>query len=220
MASFIFDMDGILFQTDKILERSLADTFARLRSMNIWDSETPIKTYREIMGVPLQKVWKTLLQEHSIAIREQANEFFHERLIQNIEEGNGALYPNVEELFTHLKGHGHAIYIASNGMPLYLAAIVKYYGLDQWVTETFSIQQITSMDKGDLVKSIIEKHGIDGGAVIGDRLSDINAAKANNLTAIGCRFDFAQEAELAQADVVIEDLMELKQLVNKVHLEI
>lgn len=220
MASFIFDMDGTLFQTDKILEQSLADVFAQLRSVNRWDSETPIGQYREIMGVPLQKVWETLLPEHSDTLRQQANEFFHERLIQNIEEGNGALYPNVEELFTYLKRQGHSIYIASNGQSAYLAAIVKFYGLDQWVTETFSIQQITSMDKGDLVYSIIEKHGIDSGAVIGDRLSDINAAKANGLTAIGCRFDFAQEAELAQADLVIEDLMELKQLVNKIHLEI
>lgn len=220
MASFIFDMDGTLFQTDKILEQSLADVFEQLRSVNRWDSETPIGQYREIMGVPLQKVWETLLPEHSDTLRQQANEFFHERLIQNIEEGNGALYPNVEELFTYLKRQGHSIYIASNGQSAYLAAIVKFYGLDQWVTETFSIQQITSMDKGDLVYSIIEKHGIDSGAVIGDRLSDINAAKANGLTAIGCRFDFAQEEELAQADLVIEDLMELKQLVNKIHLEI
>ncbi|MDN3451322.1 HAD hydrolase-like protein [Planococcus sp. APC 3906] len=220
MASFIFDMDGTLFQTDKILERSLADVFDRLRSLKRWNSETPIEQYRAIMGVPLPKVWETLLPEHSDRIRQQANEFFHERLIENIEEGNGALYPNVEELFAHLTKQGHHIYIASNGQSGYLAAIVKFYGLDQWVTETFSIQQITSMDKGDLVKSIIGKYGIDSGAVIGDRLSDIDAAKANELTAIGCRFDFAQEEELAQADFVIEDLLELKQLMHKVHLEI
>ncbi|MES9672772.1 nucleosidase, partial [Bacillus pseudomycoides] len=42
------------------------------------------------------------------------------------------------------------------------------------------------------------------------RLSDINAAKNNGLLAIGCNFDFAQEDELAQADLVINDLMELK----------
>ena len=220
MASFIFDMDGTLFQTDKILEQSLADVFDRLRSLNRWDSETPIEQYRAIMGVPLPKVWETLLPEHSDSIRHQANEFFHERLIENIKEGNGALYPNVEEVFAHLKRQGHPIYIASNGQSAYLAAIVKFYVLDQWVTETFSIQQITSMDKGDLVKSIIGKYGIDSGAVIGDRLSDIDAAKANGLTAIGCRFDFAQEEELAQADFVIEDLLELKQLMSKVHLEI
>ncbi|HDR7206506.1 TPA: HAD hydrolase-like protein, partial [Bacillus cereus] len=103
-----------------------------------------------------------------------------------------------------------SIYIASNGLKEYLRAIVTYYALDKWVTETFSIEQIQSLNKGDLVKSIMNKYDIKEAAVVGDRLSDINAAKDNGLLAIGCNFDFAQEDELAQADVVIDDLMELK----------
>ncbi|MCH4825904.1 HAD hydrolase-like protein [Planococcus halocryophilus] len=217
MKSFIFDMDGTLFQTDRILEIALDDTFDRLRTLNLWDSGTPLEKYREIMGVPLPEVWKKLLPEHSLETREEANDYFHERLIQNIESGKGALYPNVEEIFMHLKNQGHAIYIASNGLTAYLAAIVAFYGLDRWVTETFSIQQISSLDKGRLVETIVRKYDITNGAVIGDRLSDINAAKMNKLIAIGCRFDFAQEDELAQADFVIEDLSELILLSSKLN---
>lgn len=215
MKSFIFDMDGTLFQTDKILELALNDTFDRLKTLNLWDGATPIEKYRKIMGVPLPKVWEELLPNRSFEIREDANAYFHERLIHNIESGNGALYPNVEVLFNHLKKEGHAIYIASNGLTAYLAAIVAFYRLNRWVTETFSIQQIPSLDKGELVRTIVEKYKIENGAVIGDRLSDIHAARINNLTAIGCRFDFAQEHELAQADFVIEDLLELVKLLPK-----
>ena len=52
---------------------------------------------------------------------------------------------------------------------------------------------------------------------MGDRLSDINAAKDNGLVAIGCNFDFAQSDELTQSDIVINDLIERKTLlpVNK-----
>lgn len=214
MTSFIFDMDGTLFQTDKILELALVDAFDRLRKLNLWDAGTPIDKYREIMGVPLPKVWEELLPQHSGEVRKAANEFFHERLIWNIQNGNGALYPNVEEVFKYITDNGHKIYIASNGLTAYLAAITKFYRLDRWVTETFSIEQVSSLDKGELVRSIMEKYHIQDGAVIGDRLSDINAAKANKLTAIGCRFDFAQESELAQADFVIEDLAELMDLTN------
>jgi len=35
--------------------------------------------------------------------------------------------------------------------------------------------------------------------------------------AVGCNFDFAQEAELAQADVVIDDLKELKTIVSNIN---
>lgn len=71
------------------------------------------------------------------------------------------------------------------------------------------------MNKSDLVQSIIKKYGITNAAVAGDRLSDINAAKDNGLVAIGCNFDFAQDDELSQADIIIDDLIELKTIVSQ-----
>ncbi|WP_153978937.1 HAD hydrolase-like protein [Paenibacillus xylanilyticus] len=209
--SLIFDMDGTLFQTDKILELSLEDTFNHLRARHEWFTSTPIDQYREIMGVPLPKVWETLLPQHSAEVRELTDAYFLERLIHNIRNGKGALYPNVKEIFTYFKNRDFSIYIASNGLTEYLRAIVEYYRLDHWVTETFSIQQIQSLNKSDLVQQIIVKYGISNGAVIGDRLSDIHAAKDNGLVAVGCNFDFAKSDELSQADIVIDDLIELKE---------
>jgi phosphoglycolate phosphatase-like HAD superfamily hydrolase len=168
------------------------------------------------MGVPLPKVWEALLPNHSNEIRKQTDAYFIERLIENIKSGKGALYPNVMEIFSYLKENHYTIFIASNGLVEYLQAIVSYYHLDSWVTETFSIQQIQSLDKGDLVKKIINKYNITTSAVVGDRLSDINAAKDNGLTAIGCNFNFAQENELTQANFVIDDLIELKTIIPKI----
>lgn len=214
--SLIFDMDGTLFQTDKILERSLDDTFDHLRSQNKWDTITPIDKYREIMGAPLPKVWEALLPTHSNEVREQTDVYFLERLVENIRSGKGDLYPNVKEIFSYLKANNMSIYIASNGLTDYLNAIVSFYNLDDWVTETFSIQQIQTLNKADLVKEIVKKYNIENAAVIGDRLSDINAAKDNGLIAIGCNFDFAQADELVQADFVINDLLELKTVLPKI----
>ena len=87
LQALIFDMDGTLFQTDKILELSLDDTFDHLRSLQLWDTVTPIDKYREIMGVPLPKVWEALLPNHSNEVREQTDAYFLERLIENIKSG-------------------------------------------------------------------------------------------------------------------------------------
>ncbi|WP_249777685.1 HAD family hydrolase [Paenalkalicoccus suaedae] len=214
MNALIFDMDGTLFQTNLILEMTLEDTFNQLRETGEWEGATPIETYRNIMGVPLPKVWATLLPAHSQQVKEQVDAYFLERLVAHIEAGNGALYPSTLETMAELQ-KTHRIYIASNGLIPYLKAIVDYYGLDEFVQGVYSIDQIDSMSKSDLVATIIKDHDIKSGAVIGDRLSDINAAKDNGLVAIGCRFDFAQEDELAQADVVIEELGELLMLVEK-----
>jgi len=100
--AIIFDMDGTLFQTHKILENSLEETFSYLRDHDLWEKETPIQKYREIMGVPLPVVWETLLPKHSDEVREEANRIFHIQLIQSILNGKGALYPHAEETFNQL----------------------------------------------------------------------------------------------------------------------
>lgn len=214
VTSLIFDMDGTLFQTDKILELSLEDTFNYLRELHLWDADTPLQMYRNIMGAPLPVVWETLLPNQSDSIRFSANEYFHGRLIENINAGRGALYPNVIELFNYLKQNNCNIFIASNGQIEYLKSIIDFYHLDQWVTETFSIQQIKSQNKSDLVKEIMSKYDIKIGAVIGDRLSDVQAAKSNGLYAIGCDFDFAKLEELVQADTIISNFVELEEFLN------
>ncbi|UOQ92156.1 HAD hydrolase-like protein [Halobacillus shinanisalinarum] len=207
--SFIFDMDGTLFQTNKILELSLQDAFDRLRSMDLWKEETPIQQYREIMGVPLPEVWETLLPDHSNKVREITNDHFHKCLIANIKGGSGELYPNVEKVLRYLKENNYPIFIASNGLTEYLNTIVDYYQLNNWIVETFSIQNIASQDKADLVGEIVKKYDIDQAAVVGDRLSDFRAAKTNGMLSIGCTFDFAKEEELQQANLTIDNLSEL-----------
>lgn len=63
-----------------------------------------------------------------------------------------------------------------------------------------------------MVKRIILENRIKNGVVVGDRLSDIQAAKDNGLLAIGVNFDFAHPSELKQADQVINSLKELLDL--------
>lgn len=215
MKAIIFDMDGTLFQTDTILEQSLEEAFVVLRERGDWQGAAPIEAYRNIMGVPLPAVWEALLPGKSDETKREMDAYFLERLIVNINEGKGVLYPDVTEVFAGLSAEGYQMFIASNGLVRYLAAIVEYFGLNEWVKETFSIEQAESSDKAELVRMIIEKYDVTEGAVVGDRLSDIRAAKANDLLAVGCRFDFAQEQELKEADLVIDGLKELTDVLKQ-----
>lgn len=219
MKAVIFDMDGTLFQTGTILEQSLEEAFAVLRERGDWQGAAPIEEYQNIMGVPLPAVWDALLPGKSDETKREMDSYFLERLIANISEGKGALYPDVREVFAVLAAEGYRIFIASNGLVRYLAAIVEYYDLDEWVAETFSIEQAATLDKGELVRMIIEKYDVTEGAVVGDRLSDIRAAKANGLFAVGCRFDFAQEQELKEADAVIDGLVELQKVLAQMQVK-
>lgn len=210
--SIIFDMDGTLFQTNLILEPALEETFEILRKENLWDTETPIVQYRKIMGVPLPVVWETLCPNHSMETREKSNKVFHTKLIELIKTRKGALYPDVERTLSELSRE-HRLFIASNGQVEYLRAIVETYHLDRFIQHTYSIQLIETGHKSDLVQKVKRENQIGEGYVVGDRSSDIFAAKDNGLIAVGVNFDFAQEEELKQADFVVNNFMEILELV-------
>ncbi|TSI06226.1 HAD hydrolase-like protein [Lysinibacillus sp. BW-2-10] len=210
--AIIFDMDGTLFQTNLILEPALEATFNKLRSKNLWKGATPIEQYREIMGVPLPTVWETLCPMHSSEIRNQSNKWFQQELIVQIKSGNGALYHEVEETLK-LLAMKYPLYIASNGEMAYLQAIIEQYQLNRFIQKVYSIECISSNNKSDLVQWIIKENHITRGYVIGDRSSDLQAAKDNQLTSIGVRFDFAQESELELANYVVTSFKEILTIV-------
>lgn len=210
--AIIFDMDGTLFQTNLILEPALEETFDVLRKENLWHIKTPIEQYRKIMGVPLPVVWETLCPNHSLEIREKSNEIFHKKLIELIKAQKGALYADVESTLNELSKN-HQLFIASNGQIEYLQAIVETYQLDRFIQHTYSIQLIKSGHKSDLVKMVKNENQLTEGYVVGDRSSDISAAKDNDLIAIGVNFDFAQEDELKKADFVVNNFKEIIELV-------
>ncbi|WP_186578740.1 NIF family HAD-type phosphatase [Aquibacillus kalidii] len=210
--TIIFDMDGTLFQTNKILEKSLHDTFNELKKKGLWNEVTPIEKYREIMGVPLEEVWKVLLPNGTDQTRIEANHYFQDKLMEHIVKGNGALYTNADRLLANLQQSGYTLFIASNGQQNYLNSICEFYQLNRWVKEVFSIESIASQDKGDLVKTIIKKYNLKEAIVVGDRSSDFNAASANGFQSIGCCFDFAKEEELVKANYIVNDLLEIEDI--------
>lgn len=213
--AIIFDMDGTLFQTNLILEPALEATFDFLREENLWDRETPTEQYRKIMGVPLPVVWETLCPNHSRETREKSNERFQQKLIELIQAQKGALYPDVETTLMELS-KTHSIFVASNGQIDYLEAIINTYQLNRFIQCTYSIQHVKTSNKSDLVQMVKHENLIEKGYVIGDRSSDIVAAKANGLIAVGVNFDFAQEDELIEADYVVNQFKEILTLKNLV----
>ncbi|QPC45896.1 HAD hydrolase-like protein [Mangrovibacillus cuniculi] len=212
--AIIFDMDGTLFQTDLILERALEATFHMLREKGLWDGPTPLKVYQKIMGVPLSVVWQTLCPNHSSEVHESSNDYFQEALIGLIKQKRGALYDDVESTLEVLSQE-YTLFIASNGVTDYLQAIVETYELHKFVTKTYSIDLIANGSKTDLVRLIKEENEIVFGYVVGDRISDFAAGSGNDLTSIGVKFDYAQEKELQQADIVVERFEELIDVIKK-----
>lgn len=206
--AIFFDMDGTIFNTTSVLGIALDRTFDVLRAGKLWSGATPIETYYEIMGVPLPVVWQKLCPQFDEPLRIRCNELFHTHLITSIQQGEGRIYDGVQDVLQTLY-EKYPLFITSNGEVAYLQAIVDAFELRPYFTGIYSIQQIDSLDKAKLVELAKAEHKVTEGFVVGDRLSDINAAKANQLQAIGVDFDFAQQEELVQADYVVTSLYDI-----------
>lgn len=211
--SVIFDMDGTLFQTEKILEESLNQTLGQLDQLQIHYINNPVEKYKELMGVPLDEVWKNLLDNPLDENIQKANEIFQKTLIFCIQSGKGMLYEAVEEVLGYIKSKQYDIFIASNGDVEYLNAIYEKYSLEQYIKNVYSINEIESSSKVDLIKHIIKEERTNPQFIVGDRLSDFQAGKENNINVIGCKFYFSKEEELLKADHVVNSLKDLKLII-------
>lgn len=211
--SVIFDMDGTLFQTEKILEESLNQTLNQLDQLQIHYIDNPVEKYKELMGVPLDEVWMNLLTNPLVENIKKANEVFQISLISCIQSGKGMLYEGVREVFEYIKSKQYDIFIASNGDVEYLNAIYEKYHLQIYIKNVYSINEIASSSKVDLVKHIIKEENTNPQFIVGDRMSDFQAGKENNIEVIGCRFYFSMEEELKVANHVVDSLKDLKLII-------
>jgi phosphoglycolate phosphatase len=215
----IFDMDGTLFQTETVLVPALHKTFDRLRREGQWQGDTPVEEYLRILGVPIPEVWRQLMPEASEAVRDRAAAWFLDDIIDEIGQGNGRLYPDVLTTLAVLADQGIPLFVASNGRQRYLAAIRTAFQLEHYFIDFYSLDRFSLMSKSALVKQLLNDYQIERAVMVGDRYSDIQAAKDNGLWAIGCRFGFANDEELRGADVIIHQFSEIGsvwvEIVNK-----
>jgi phosphoglycolate phosphatase len=70
-------------------------------------------------------------------------------------------------------------------------------------------EQFSFISKSDILGKIKEKYPKDM-VIIGDRAQDIEAGIKNNIYTIGCSYGFALENELSDADLIINNINDLR----------
>jgi phosphoglycolate phosphatase len=207
--AIIFDMDGTLFQTETVLVPALHKTFERLRREGEWQGDTPVEEYLRILGVPIPEVWRQLMPDVDEVVRARAAAWFLDDIIAEIEQGNGRLYQDVLTTLSSLADQGIPLFVASNGRSRYLAAIRAAFQLERYFIDFYSLDRFSLSSKSALVKQLLHDYQIESAVMVGDRCSDIQAAKENGLWSIGCLFGFANDEELRGADAIIHQFSEI-----------
>ena len=85
------------------------------------------------------------------------------------------------------------------------------FHLDSYFEELIATEEYGFLPKNEILRSIKNRYETDI-AIVGDRFQDIEAGKDNNILTIGCSYGYGSASELQDADIIIRDILELKNI--------
>ena len=133
-----------------------------------------------------------------------------------VRNGRGSLFPGAVDALESLSSDGRLLAVATNAGRGYMNHILDYFDIRRYFAEARCAGQEGTRDKADLIALILDGLAVapDRSVMVGDRQSDIDAARRAGTRAIGCTWGFASGTELAQADRLIDRFGELPDAVR------
>lgn len=201
-----FDVDGTLFTSEAIVHdayRDALDRFAPARN-GAW----PVPSTRTILdqiGKTSGQILKNLFPAITPSETHELGHLIRKNLIRLIHDGRGSLLHGVEDTLRALQISGYQLRLASNGNPNYVEAIVTHYRLDRFFGPFVAVDGQDTRDKGDVLntyKSLLGVHDREL-CMVGDRESDLNAARKAGCHFIGLLCGHGSPAELDAPEAVL-----------------
>jgi len=191
----IFDLDGTLSDTAKA-------TFAAVKEgTEIYGfPEVAYELILSAMGLPglefYSRLYPTVSREELLTIEKQIDDA-EERMIKSL--GAKILFPGVYGMLDKLSNDGFCLYIASTGSKSHVYTTLKASGIERYFAEIHCGRP----EKISMVKEIISGRDITEWAMIGDMFKDSEAARGNNILAIGAGFGYLAKEDESLFDYVI-----------------
>lgn len=120
---------------------------------------------------------------------------------------NNSVYPGVREMLGELRQQGFPLYVCTSKQQHFAERILKAFELDGFFAAIFGDKaEYASHSKVDLLARLLSAHSLGSGPagawMIGDRIYDIEAARANGLPCLLVGWGYGTAEEFAQADAV------------------
>jgi phosphoglycolate phosphatase len=207
-----FDVDGTLFSSENIILDTYIESIQNFVTATSLQIEIPTKEkILEQVGLPVKEIFKNLLPFLKEDQRDSISDNVLKLLCEKIESKKGTLYEGVLETVSHLSTKEYLLFIASNGRAPYINSILNTYGLKKYFGELVVINYSTIRSKGDILKSYIKRMNLAGKNIlmVGDRISDLDAALENNSPFAFCEFGHAEKGEVNTYDIALKNMSDL-----------
>ncbi|MHA2073221.1 MAG: HAD family hydrolase, partial [Candidatus Hodarchaeales archaeon] len=210
----IFDFDGTLFKGETfslpIFHNCLRNLYSKFTIKHKYPSDETILSQ---FGKQAEDIYKDLFGSTNVEIINYFSKCVEHLEVKSFEEGGGELFPNIEKVLSILKENGFRMAICTNAREDYIEAAINRFHLNRFFDEIFAAGMFPGKDKKWMVQNLVKKLSSSQFMVVGDRYHDIEAAKANNGIAVGCKYGYGRK-EIEKADVVISSFIELLSILD------
>ena len=207
-ALIIFDIDGTLFQTDRVTTPAVQRTFAAYGL-----PEPDAAVIGSFFGRPNEFYLDWLA---SLSPPGKAGEIIDavNQLELKLIGEEGRLYPGAREALRDLRQWGCVLAICSNGPEDYVAEFLRAHDLARLFAMVRARGNVYD-GKIAMVREILEHISTRPAAVVGDRQDDIEAAHAHGAYAIAAAYGFGSAPERIDADRCVASAHEIFAAVQK-----
>lgn len=208
--TMIFDYDGTLHNSIKIYAPAFRKAYGYLVQQGL--AEEKVWGEKEIshwLGFNSKEMWDAFMPHLSQEMKEHCSKILGEEMKRLVEAGEPVLYEGAIDTLDYLKNKGFRLVFLSNCRRYYRDAHKATFSLDRYFEDMVCSEEHSFIPKHEIMSRIKGKYP-EKQVIIGDRAQDIEAGLKNGIYTIGCTYGFAAEGELKDADLLINDIIELK----------
>jgi len=197
----LFDLDGTLTKSDEGVTKAMAHAFDFFG--------LKYESYEELTKYIGPPIFNTFIEEYGFPVEkaklamEKYREYYRSKGFMENE-----LYSGMRELLADLKEHGKRLAVATLKPEDDAKRVLEYFNIDGYFDCVAGAAEEAAFNKkANIIEIAMAKSGgVDRThtVMIGDRGSDVVAAKLCGVASIGVLFGYGAAAEFADADFVAE----------------
>ena len=203
----IFDLDGTLYDTEKVSIEALQTALSKFEIDDVTDDEIRGQ-FGEVTDTIVRNLVPDMSEKFYMGLKEEIK-YQEEKLIPK----KGELYDGVRDMLDHLDKNGFGLSICSNGRVKYINIVLETTGIEGYFTHIKGNKPGKS--KADQIRILLEVLGNNKAVMVGDRYHDIEAAREVGIQSVGAAYGFGRE-EVESADHIAETPSDVYRIIKEI----
>lgn len=207
MDAVIFDLDGTLWDAMEPIFEAWKEALRRTTARHIDLTEPVLRSW---MGKTPKEISALAFPDEPQAVQMAEMQKLYDYENELLRHRGGRLYPQLREVLKTLEAR-YTLFLVSNSQDGYVQAFLDWSGLRCF--RDYEMAGRTGLDKGENIRLVMARNGVNRAVYVGDTQGDADAAKKAGVPLIFAAYGFGR---VADAEYVIQEISELPSILEQI----